>query len=347
VTNQEDTAVPHPIHRLRLAAVLATLAGALASAAPAHATLVYVKKPAAENPVVYAAADDGSQRRRVGFGRAPAVSPDGNWVAWIGKADGFDQLMVERAGGGATLVVLRSQQLSDLRFSPDSTMVGAVLSGRRLRLYTIAADTVSPVGSGFIHGWSFAPDSKSVAWGRAAAAEPEAESDVYAVALAPSVKPRRLTRTKDALNPLWGAQGIVFDRQRSRADDAPVYNLWSIQPDGSGVRRITKLKIPPMDSGLVPIDLSADGSRLLAAFTGQDTLLGFTVDPQDGATRALSTDFEQGLVGFDMSADGATILGHTGGGDPAAHHDVVTVPYRKGGSTKVIAHNSAYPRWSR
>jgi hypothetical protein len=339
--------VPHPIHRLRLPAVLATLAGALASAAPAHATLVYVKKPSADNPVVYVAGDDGSQRRRVGFGRAPAVSPDGNWVAWIGHDNGLDQLMLQRAVGGATLVVLRSQQLTDLRFSPDSTMVGAVLSGRRLRLYTMAADTVSPAGANFIRGWTFSPDSKSIAWGRAAQAEPEAQSDIYAAPLAPPAKARRLTRTKDALNPLWGAQGIVFDRQRSRGDDAPVYNLWSVQPDGSGVRRITKLKIPPLESGLVPVDLSADGSRLLAAFTGQDTLVGFTVDPQAGDTRALSTDFEQGLVGFDLSADGATILGHTGGGDPADQHDVVTLPYRKGGSMKVIAHNAAYPRWSR
>ena len=52
-------------------------------------------------------------------------------------------------------------------------------------------------------------------------------------------------------------------------------------------------------------------------------------------------------MGYDLTADGSTILGHTGGGDPAAHHDVVTVPYRKGGSMKVIAHNSAYPHWSR
>lgn len=56
----------------------------------------------------------------------------------------------------------------------------------------------------------------------------------------------RATGTKDALNPVWGAQGIVFDRQRSRQGDAPVYNLWAIQPDGTGLRRVTRLKIPSM-----------------------------------------------------------------------------------------------------
>lgn len=126
----------------------------------------------------------------------------------------------------------------------------------------------------------------------------------------------RATGTKDALNPVWGAQGIVFDRQRSRQGDAPVYNLWAIQPDGTGLRRVTRLKIPSMANGLVPLDLSADGGRLLAGFTGPDTLVGFTVDPQSGATRALSKDVEQALVGYDLSADGSTILGHTGGPDP-------------------------------
>jgi hypothetical protein len=327
--------------------VLAAIVGALAPAAPARAALVYVKKPNADNPVVYVANDDGSARRRVGLGRAPAVSPDGNWVAWIGRDDGLDQLMLQRAAGGSTRVVLHSRRLDDLRFSPDSTMVGAVLSERRLRIYVIGADTVAAVGSGFIHGWTFSPDSKSIAWGRAAKDDPASESDVYSAPLATPTQQRRLTRTKDAINPLWGAQGLVFDRQRPRAGFPPVYNLWSIQPDGTGVRRITRLKIPQLASGLVPIDLSADGGRLLAAFTGQDVLVGFTVDPQDGATRALSTDFQKGLVGYDLSADGSTILGHTGGPDPSAPHDVVTVPYRKGGAMKVIAHNSAYPHWSR
>ena len=337
----------HPIRRSRLVAALVAITGALAGAAPAGATLVYVKKSGSASPVVYVAGDDGSGRRRVAVGRAPAVSPDGKWIAWVGRGDNLDQLMVQRAAGGATLVVLRSRQLDELHFSPDSTMVGAVLSARRLRLYAIASDSIVPVGSGFIRGWTFSPDSKSVAWGRAAAAGEETPSDVSEVPIGAPSQARRLTRTKDALNPVWGAQGLVFDRQRSRRNDAPVYNLWGVQPDGGGLRRITRLKIPSLASGLVPLDLSADGGRLLAAFTGQDSLVGFIVDPQTGATRALSKDFEQGLVGYDLSADGTTILGQTGGPDPAAAHDVVTVPYRKGGKVTVLVHKAAYPHWSR
>ena len=86
------------------------------------------------------------------------------------------------------------------------------------------------------------------------------------------------------------------------------------------------LTIPPLFSGLVPLELSAGGRRLLAVFTGQDAAAGFTVDAQSGRSRAISRDFEAGLVGFDISADGRSILAHTGGPDPAGSHDVVRVP---------------------
>ena len=71
-------------------------------------------------------------------GARPAVSPDGNWIAWIARDDGLDELRLQRAGGGATLIVVRSRRIDAVRFSPDSTIVGAVLSARRLRLYTLS-----------------------------------------------------------------------------------------------------------------------------------------------------------------------------------------------------------------
>src|SRR3954465_13921425 len=74
-TTRRKTAVRHPISRLRLAAVLAAGVGALAGAVPAQATLVYVKKPAADDSVVYVAGDDGSKRRRAAIGRAPPLPP--------------------------------------------------------------------------------------------------------------------------------------------------------------------------------------------------------------------------------------------------------------------------------
>jgi hypothetical protein len=109
---------------------------------------------------------------------------------------------------------------------------------------------------------------------------------------------------------------------------------------------VTALTIPPLVSGLVPVELSADGTRLLALFTGQDMSVGFTVNPASGRTRALSRDFESGLVGFDLSADGRTILGHTGGPSMARSHDVVRMPFG-GGTPRVLVEDAGFPDWSR
>jgi len=158
----------------------------------------------------------------------------------------------------------------------------------------------------------------------------------------------RLTEDRNAVQPVWGPDEIVFDRFKRRKDDAPAYNLWALDPAApETLRRLTRLTIPRLTSGLVPLDVSENGKRLLAAFTGQDVEVGFTVATASGKTRALSQDFETGTVGFDLSADGRTILAHTGGPDPGNAHDVVTVPYARAGKPKVIVEDAAYPDWNR
>ena len=57
-------------------------------------------------------------------------------------------------------------------------------------------------------------------------------------------------------------------------------------------------------SGLIPLELSANGKRLLAEFVGQDTSVGFAVNPETGKVRALSRDSENGFVAANLSADG-------------------------------------------
>ena len=114
----------------------------------------------------------------------------------------------------------------------------------------------------------------------------------------------------------------------AREGDAPTYNLFEIQPDGGSLRRITRLRIPSLMSGLVPLELSANGGRLLARVRRPGhRRSAFRVNPATGKTKALDADFENGLVGFDLTADGRTVLGHTGGPDPTARHNVVTIPY--------------------
>jgi hypothetical protein len=316
---------------------------ALLAAAPAEAALVYVKDAGDLDQRVWVAENDGTNPHKVGRGHSPKISDDGRWVAWI-QPGTPDQLMMRLADRSRKArVVARSSFVGEFRFSPDAKSIGLVLS-RRLFLYNIRERTEERVASGVIRGFSFSPDSASIVFGTAGRSDAvDAPSDLYSVRLDDSMR-RRITRDRKSLNPLWGPSGIIHDRMRPRAGDAPTYNLFEIQPDGGSLRRITRLRIPSLVSGLVPVELSANGNRLLAEFTGQDTGLGFRVNPLTGKTHVL--DIEREFLGFDLTADGRTVLGHTGGPDPTAAHNVVAMPYA-GGEPEVLVRKASFPDWSR
>jgi dipeptidyl aminopeptidase/acylaminoacyl peptidase len=328
----------------RTMTMLLAAALALLVAAPAQATLVYVKDPGELDAHVWVARDDGSKPRRIGPGHSPTVSPDGRWVAWVASGSP-DRIMMRLADRSRKArVVARSAFVGELRFSPDSRSLAFVRS-RRLFVYDIRERRAVKAASGEIRGFSFSPDSGAIVFGTAGRNDAvDAPSDLYYFTLAERIR-RRITRDRKSLNPLWGPAGIVHDRMNAREGDAPSYNVFSIQPDGGSLRRITSLRIPSLVSGLVPVELSANGKRLLANFVGQNTQVAFRVNTRTGKTKALDDDFENGLVGFDLSADGRTVLGHTGGPDPGARHHVVTVPYG-GGEPEILVRRAGFPDWS-
>ena len=334
--------------RMRTTVSIAALLLAALLAAPAQGKLVYVKQADTASPVVYVATDKGKHPRRLGIGRAPAISPDGRWVAFItaNEAGTRDTLVLKRLKQGSQRFVMRSKRIASLRFSPDSARIAAIANSRRIRVYDITKDKRRAAASGDIRGYSWAPDSERVVYGEAEGEDFQADSDLYVARAMGGADPDRLTRSKDAVNPVWGPAEIFFDRFTRRDADAPAYNLFAVDPATRDVRRLTDLTIPALVSGLVPLEVSSDSRRMLAVFTGQDTEVGFTVNTRSGDTRVLSTDFERGIVGYDLSTDGKTILGHTGGPDPNNAHDVITLPYA-GGEETVLVENAAYPDWTR
>ena len=268
---------------------ITTLLGAalaLLAAAPAEATLVYVKDAGDFNTRVWVARDDGTQPHKVGLGHSPKISADGRWIAWI-QPGTPDQLMMRLADRSRKArVVARSSFVGEFHFSPDSKSVGLVLS-RRLFVYDIRERDEEQAASGVIRGFSFSPDSTSVVFGTAGRNDAaDAPSDLYSVAARGRDAPPDHARPQVA-QPAVG-RGRDHPRPHARAEgDAPTYNLFEIQPDGGSLRRITRLRIPTLVSGLVPVELSANGGRLLAEFVGQDTGMGFRVNPLTGKTHAL------------------------------------------------------------
>ncbi|HEX7293589.1 MAG TPA: hypothetical protein VF259_03510 [Solirubrobacterales bacterium] len=335
------------------------LAALLAVPAAAQATLAYVKGQF--QGTIYAADDNGNGPREIGPGYDPRVSPDGNWVAYrreIGKIPQELKLAPSSGGPGRTLKT-NFPEVFDLAWSPDSTHIAAVvgpeLGPRRLVLLDLAGGTQTFVARGFFGGFGFSPDSSEIAYSVAQSEDYPPRSDVFRFPVpipgAVNVRapePVRLTKDRRSSDPLWGPTGqIVFVKavDAKKRKYAPKNELFLMNPQGKGVKRLTNTKVPPLLQGLFPTDWSADGTRLLAEFEGQDTSYAVTVNPKTGAQRPVVAK-ENGFVGTALSADGKLVLGFTDVFDPRSGRKVATVPYG-GGNLKVLVKDAREPDWNR
>jgi dipeptidyl aminopeptidase/acylaminoacyl peptidase len=344
----------------RWIAALAAAAALFAIPTVAQATLTYVRSPL--KPAVYAAADNGSGARRVGPGRNPRVSPDGQTIAYLheGSGSGHSQeLMVAPAAGGASRTLMVGwQDTFYLAFSPDSQTIAALrgpeLGARKLVLIDVASGAQRTVASGYFSGFSFSPDGSELVYAKAGSEKYPPHSDVYRfeIPIGQSIRfvpPVRITHDRNSQDPLWGPSGkIVFVKLlgAKQRKYGPKNELYLMSPSGSQVKRLTHTKVDPLLQGLYPTEWSANGKRLLAEFEGQDTSYAVTVNPKTGAQRPLLKAEEMGFVGTALSADGQTVLGYEGGFDPVNRHNVATVPYA-GGKLKVLVKSAFEPDWSR
>jgi Tol biopolymer transport system component len=336
-----------------IAAIVAA-AALLALPAAARATLAYVKVPL--HSVVYAAADNGSGAKQIGRGTAPRVLPDGKQIVYLHEGKGHAQEMkIAPSTGGAGRTLLKNWRNSFyLAFSPDSTRLAALrgpeVGVQKLVVVDVATGSQRTIASGVFSGFSFSPDGTEVVYARAPRDDYPLPSDVYRVSAA-GEKTVRLTKDHKSQDPLWGpGDTIVFVRQLGAKQRryGPKNELFTMRPDGSGVKRLTNTTVGPLLLGLFPTEWSGDGSRLLAEFEGQDTSYAVAVNPKTGAQRPLSKagSGEQGFVGTAISDDGGTVLGSTGGFDPGAGHNVATIPYA-GGRPRVLVKNAFEPDWNR
>jgi Tol biopolymer transport system component len=336
--------------------VLLSLAVLGLAPAGARATLVFDREPL--QPAVWVADDDGGHARRLASGSQPRIGPDGKQVVYAHTASTADRfrsdLMAVPADGGAAPRLLAKgwRDPSTFAWSPDArtiaTVVGPELGAKDLVLIDVAGGGRRTVAHGFFNGVSFSPDDAFLAYARSPHSRYPPATDIYRTAV-PGGSIVRITTDHASQDPLWGpADKVVFSRlvDAERRRYGPKSELYVMHPDGTGVRRLTKTKVDPLLFGLTPTQWSADGTRLLAQFTGQDTTFAETVDPVTGAHRALLRAQESGLAATGLSADGSTVLGATGGFDPGARHDVVAVPY-DGGTPTLLARNAADPDWTR
>jgi WD40-like Beta Propeller Repeat len=339
--------------KFKLIGVLVAATALLALPTVAEATLVYVKNPF--SPAIFAANDNGGGAFKVGSGSDPKVSPDGDVIAYQyeGIAARRELKLAAAAGGGSKTVLSGLQDSSYLTFSPDSKLIAALrgpeTGERNLVLIDVTSGTLlRTVASGYIGGISFSPDGTELAYSKAKSEDFPAKSDIYTASIAGG-KAVRITHDGRSQAPLWGPNDrIVIVKQlgAKQRKYGPKNELFLIDPNGKGVKRLTHTQVGPLLLGLTPTAWSANGQRLLAEFVGQDTSYAVTVNPRTGAQRRLGPAGEQGFVGTALSKDGTTVLGFTGGFEPSPTHRVATIPYG-GGKLKTLVQGGLEPDWSR
>jgi Tol biopolymer transport system component len=329
---------------------LLVLLAALVVAPPANAAIVYTRGVSTRS--VYIANDDGSGARRlVSGGDSPYISADGLTVIYTANADDEPELREIPAAGGESKLLLSQSRYGSFDWSADGRwVVGESYPLNKtpsLVLIDRTTGTQRVIARGTFFGASFSPDSASLVYARTSqknALYPKSNLEVVATA---GGAPRVLLNDGRAEYPLWGPKQIVYDRWQkpARKQDGPKVNLWLVNPDGTGRRQLTHDKVPFLLMGLVPTAWSADGTRLLTQFGGQDTTWVTTVDPATGKEKVIGSK-TAGFIGTGLSADGATILGSVGGYWFDNHPKVVTAPYT-GGRTQTLIAGGASPTWNR
>lgn len=346
---------------LALAVVLSLAIGALAAPSlapspPQQPTIAYVTQSGASPALVWTMHSDGSQKTSLGEGFSPQISPNGQQVAvslfGAGSSESGPALGVYSTTGAPlqTYLSLKGETAQPLSWSPDGRYLavevqstalkhGAQLSG--LGILDTQTAKLSVVAHGQLYGASFAPNgSDEVVYGLAHSQSLTARVNVFR-AKPDGSSTVALTGDGRSLFPLWGPAAIVYDRERLRRQDAPVYQLWLRSPKGR-TRRLTNIRVRSLVSGLIPVAFSADGSKLLAQFVGQDTSEAWAVSVASGRARRLTPKGARlPLQAAGLSTDGATVLVNEGGVDgPASEGNVATLPFAGGRSTVLVAHGS-------
>jgi tricorn protease len=319
--------------RLAVAALLAAVA-----AAPAAPPLGYYRQPSlhrntlvfvSEGDLWQVAADGGVARRLTshpGEEALPAISPDGKSVAFVGQFEGpTDVYVMPLAGGAPRRLTCDGGRISFVGWTPEGRVLigtdaeSGLPSQRLVRLDLSPADgsvkrSVVPLAEAADGAYS--PDGKALVFtrlpfqgshtrryqgGTAQNLWRFADGDAEAVPLTASFK-----GTSKA--PMWWQGRVYFVSDRDGT-----MNIWSMRPDGTGLKQHTRHKgwdvaTPSLSEGRIAYQLGAD-LRLYDVAADADRAIPITLGSDFDQTRERwvkkPTDY---LTAAHLSPDGNRVV---------------------------------------
>lgn len=311
-------------------------------------------------PSVWVADADGQERKELGPGIAPLVSPNGQLVASDllsvdPNPEAGPSIAIYSTAGApvAKYLSVATGTAAPLAWSPDSRYLAVSVQSNALkdiapRSSLVVIDTVTgavhTITNGSISGASFAPDGTDrIVYSRALSLSVNAGVNLY-VSGPEGAGITRLTNDGRSLNPLWGPHYIAYDRERPR-HESPEYQLWLRSPAGGAPKKLTNVSVAPLLAGLVPIAFSADGTSLVAEFVGEDTSEAWTVRVPSGRAHRIIVHGKP-VVAAGISRDGLWVLVDELSFENAPSFGrVAEIPFT-GGPSKVLIPHGAQASWN-
>lgn len=269
--------------------------------------LVYVTHlgEASEGQIVIARLD-GSGAHTLTDGYAPALSPDGRYVAFERcprcsadqNAEG-DLYLVGSSGGKPRRLL---PDVHGIEWGRDSR---TLLLTRSKEIAIASLDGgVRRLATGLSFQPRFSPDGRSVVYDKSLGTTPQCgpKSDVYSVPVAGGASSRLTTGGRSAF-PVWGPRRIAYARY---THDCRIRTVWTMRPDGSQPRAV--LQPPPAATrpghyGLVPVAWLPGGRNVLGVNSGEFGNEAVVIDTKTGAVRPIGVPYDA------VSRDGRWIVG--------------------------------------